>query len=427
MASQVVEDERERRSHSVHLMIWLAEAGFGGGAGWMKLKTFSSPTFRSDHDGMKASGNFYLVEPELHHHSSNIFNTIASPPLLRAAALGTAHASPTMASLRIPALRHLATCPLRTARTAHQRRWAQVHDVRFLATTQPPQSVLDKYRAKLESKAKQEGHDGIDGLKSAYADRIEAQRRKDGVEFPARAIPQAPDTPVSQPNRGPLPSEAIQTPPPKAPASKAAPTSAGKPAVKPLEDILDLDKVRELPEKELTAIWRLRHADSPQNICAVIPAGTYQAMEDVARRCPQFVLPVPHESQGAEMHFLQWTFDAASRTSTVLFTQLAEYKTRGEFAQPHTTVTHHLGLAGDKGLVLMQGQVMDDRGVRPEHAKWLVMCLQRFYGGWDVADGELTGERRERATERRKLLEWFANGDSRFSVEKLLEEAERMG
>ncbi|POR34523.1 Protein ATP11, mitochondrial [Tolypocladium paradoxum] len=332
-----------------------------------------------------------------------------------------------MPSPRIPALRHLATCPLRTARSAHQRRWAQVHDVRFLATTQPPQAVLDKYRAKLESKAKQEGHDGIDGLKSAYADKIEAQRRKDAVEFPATSIPQAPGTPVSQPNRGPLPSEPTRTTPSRTPASKVTPTSADKPAVKALDDILDLDKVRELPEQELTAIWRLRHANSPQNICAVIPAATYQAMEDVARRSPQFVLPVPHESQGAEMHFLQWTFDAASRTSTVLFTQLAEYKTRGEFAQPHTTVTHHLDLAGDKGLVLMQGQVMDDRGVRPEHAKWLVMCLQRFYGGWDAADGELTGERKERAGERRKLLEWFANGDSRFSVEKLLEEAERMG
>ncbi|PNY29199.1 Protein ATP11, mitochondrial [Tolypocladium capitatum] len=332
-----------------------------------------------------------------------------------------------MASLRIPALRHLATCPLRSAGSAQQRRWAQVHDVRFLATTQLPQAALDKYRARLEIKAKQEGHDGIEGLKSAYADKIEAQRRKDVVELPATSIPQALDTPAPQPSRGPLPSEPTQRTLPKIQAAKASPTSAGKPAVKALDDLLDLDKVRELPEKELTAIWRLRHANSPQKICAVIPAGTYQAMEDVARRSPQFVLPVPHESQGAEMHFLQWTFDAASRTSTVLFTQLAEYKTRGEFAQPHTTVTHHLDLAGDKGLVLMQGQVLDDRGVRPEHAKWLVMCLQRFYGGWDVADGELTGERRERAAERRKLLEWFASGDSRFCVEKLLEEAEQMG
>ncbi|KAM6526565.1 hypothetical protein FSOLCH5_002662 [Fusarium solani] len=55
------------------------------------------------------------------------------------------------------------------------------------------------------------------------------------------------------------------------------------------------------------------------------------------------------------------------------------------------------------------------------------MCLQRFYGGWEGERVELDGERKERAQERKKLLDWFAAGDSRFSVEKLMEEAERMG
>lgn len=36
-----------------------------------------------------------------------------------------------------------------------QRRWAQVHDVRFLASHHDPKHVLDKYRAKLDEKAKQ--------------------------------------------------------------------------------------------------------------------------------------------------------------------------------------------------------------------------------------------------------------------------------
>ncbi|TQW00420.1 hypothetical protein V2A60_001503 [Cordyceps javanica] len=314
-----------------------------------------------------------------------------------------------------------------------QRRWAQVHDVRFLATHHAtPQAVLDKYRDKLNSKARAEGHDSIDTLRAAYADEILAQRKKGAVD-PAidQFIPQTEGTPVAQPNRE------QQQPPTKTPeelarqeqqreAARRAVASGEKPAVKTLDDILDLEKVRALPEKEITAIWRLRHAASPSQLCAVIPAATYAAMEDLARRAPQFVLPVPHETQGAEMHFLQWVFDAASRTSTVLFTQLAEYKTRGEFAQPHTTITHHLDLAADKGLVLMQGQLMDDRGVRPEHAKWLAMCLQRFYGAWE-AGVQLDGERKERALARQQLLEWFAAGDARFSVDKLLEEAERMG
>lgn len=326
-----------------------------------------------------------------------------------------------MASIRIPALRYLAACPLRSASSLTQRRWAQVHDVRFLAT-KAPQAIHEKYHAKLDQKARQEGLQSVEELKAAYADKIEQQRKKDGVELPIPVIPQAPETPVTQPNRDPD----TPTPDPKQPPR--APTKGdGKPAVKALGDILDLDKARDLPDKELTAIWRLRHASSPQTLCAVIPAPSYRAMEALARAAPQFVLPVPHESQGAEMHFLQWTFDAASRTSTVLFTQLAEYKLRGEFAQPHTTVTHHVDLADERGLVLMQGQVMDGRGVSPEHARWLVLTLQRFYGAWEGEEKELDGERLERAEERKKLLEWFASGDSRFTVEKLLEEAERIG
>ena len=374
-----------------------------------------------------------------------------------------------MAAVRIPKLCHLGRWAVTTRsspRFTNQRRWAQVHDVRFLATTRPSQLILDKYRDKLDQKAKNEGFGTIDELKSAYSGKIDELHKRDAVEYqipqapgsplnqPAgegpKPIPQAPNTPVKQPNADGVEPEnpdsqpeipqAPETPvsqpnkdgPPSAPgqgATEAARWASGaeKPTIKVLDDYIDLEKSRQLPEKELSAIWRLRHANSPQNICAVVPGATYKAMEEAARKAPQFILPVPHESQGAEIHFLQWTFDSVSKTSTVLFTQLAEYKVRGEFAQPHTTITHHLDLLNEKGLVMMQGQVMEGRGIQPEQAKWLVLCLQRFYGGWENTEAELTGERKQRAEERKKLLHWFANGDENFTVEKLMDEAERMG
>ncbi|PTD05229.1 Protein ATP11, mitochondrial [Fusarium culmorum] len=321
-----------------------------------------------------------------------------------------------MASLRIPALRRLMAAPSRATRAVNQRRWAQVHEIRFLATTQPSQAVVEKYREKLSQKAQQEGLESIDQLKAAYSAKIDAERRKGAVEFPPGTIPQAPETPVIQPNADNPPGQDQpnkDTRDPPASPSKPPPTGADKQAIKTLNDIIDLPKVRELPEKELTAIWRLRHASSEQNLCAVIPTSTYKAMEDAARNAPNSSFPC---------HTL-----LKSKTSTVLFTQLAEYKNRGEFAQPHTTITHHLDLADDRGLVLMQGHVLPDRGVTPENAKWLLMSLQRFYGGWEGETAELSGERKDRAEERKKLLSWFAAGDGRFSVDKLLEEAERMG
>jgi len=97
----------------------------------------------------------------------------------------------------------------------------------------------------------------------------------------------------------------------------------------------------------------------------------------------------------------------------VLFTHLAEYKLRGEFSQPHTTVTHHLDLGDPKGLVLLQGTVVEGRGVSVDEGKWLLMCLQKFYGVI------------EEQPKRKKLLEQFSKGDGDFKVEELLEEAEK--
>ncbi|KAH8844854.1 hypothetical protein MCOR27_002098 [Pyricularia oryzae] len=316
-----------------------------------------------------------------------------------------------------------------------QRRWAEVHDIRFLTTTRPRQNIAEKYREKLDRKAKSEGLTGIDELKQAYAERIKEQRKAAAAIAPPgldkiladEPAARATQTVESGANTAGTPTEQSSNSSSK-PETTPAKDSSGS-QVKPLSAIVDLPKVRQLPVPELTEIWRLLHTTDPKSLCAVVPAPTYKAMEALARQRPQFVLPVPHPEQGAEMHFLQWTFDAATGTSTVLFTQLAEYKNRGEFAQPHTTVTHHPDLADDKGVVLMQGSMVDNRGVKIADAQWLVMCLQRFYGGWDPAlsAGGSRLQSEERAKARRELVEWFGTGNENFSIEKLLAEAERLG
>ena len=73
-----------------------------------------------------------------------------------------------------------------------------------------------------------------------------------------------------------------------------------------------------------------------------------------------------------------------------------------------------MDLAEPKGLVLLQGNVVEGRGITVDDGKWLLMCLQKFYGG----DG-LSGVRKE-------LLEQFTRGDLRFEVEELLKEAEKI-
>jgi ATP synthase F1 complex assembly factor 1 len=58
-----------------------------------------------------------------------------------------------MTSIRVPALRHVVSGAAPYLRVG-QRRWAQVHDVRFLATQQSDR-VLEKYQEKLAKKAKE--------------------------------------------------------------------------------------------------------------------------------------------------------------------------------------------------------------------------------------------------------------------------------
>jgi ATP synthase F1 complex assembly factor 1 len=188
------------------------------------------------------------------------------------------------------------------------------------------------------------------------------------------------------------------------------------PGVKTLSSFVDIDKLSVHKDpKEIELIWRARFVDDKNSLCAVMSKGTYQRMEEVARNHPMFLLPLPRDGQGVEMHLLQWSFPS-KYSSTIIFTTLADYKLRGEFAQPHTTLTHHLELAESKALVLAQGQVVTERGVEVNHAQWLVMALQKFYG---VIEGK-ESERRKR------MLEMFSRGEEGFKVEELIEEAERI-
>ncbi|KAH8675825.1 ATP11 protein-domain-containing protein [Xylariales sp. PMI_506] len=343
-----------------------------------------------------------------------------------------------MAAARAPALRNLLGRPLQTLRVpVQQRRWAAVHDVRFLATTQASRNVAEKYREKLDRKAREEGHGDIGALKSAYADKIAAQRRKDSVSVPGLDAllgdEPAEATAAARSSNPAAPSDPNSTPADSAQADRAngaasksqSKSKSGQLPIKPLWDILDLEKARELPAKELSTIWRLRHAAQPTSLSAAVPATTYAALSLAARKHPTFVLPVPREGAGAEMHYLQWVFDdERTNTATALFTQLAEYKARGEFAQPHTSITHYFDadIAASQGVVLMAGSVVEGRGATVDDAQLLVMLMQRFYCA-DTLGGSPTAGTKSGKTQ---LLEEFSSGSPDFTVERLLEETEKL-
>ncbi|KAJ9645280.1 hypothetical protein H2199_003286 [Coniosporium tulheliwenetii] len=279
-----------------------------------------------------------------------------------------------------------------------------------------------KYRDKLDRKAKEEGHGSVDELTQAYKDKIASLRKQAAV--PGATAPLGSANPQAQTQNLPFhphrlhsilrtwhPRPATRPPLPLSiPLSQDASTTPGR------QDPLLLPRPRQnrRPPNNRDRI----HLAPAARLLPFLPMCGNPVPNlgpDPYNRlaAPPIHPAAPREGQGAEIHFLQWTFPHPN-VASVLFTHLAEYKLRGEFASPHTTVNVHLELKEDKGVALVQGQVVEGRGVSVEEAKWLLMCLQKFYG--------LQGEEESR----RRLLEQFSKGDGGFRVEELLEEAEKI-
>lgn len=336
-------------------------------------------------------------------------------------------------ALPLTALRHALRQPLANPRFL-QRRWARVHDVRYLATHDVQQRIMAKYQEKLERRAKEQGLSDVSELKDVYKEKIDQLRKEaivPGATGPLTPPPSPQAAVQEEPAKSPAqPSQTSQTSPwpspPPSPSPQSKSTPAPPPGVKTLSSFLDVSKIQALPEKEIQALWRLRHASNTQSIHFAVPAHTFSQLLETAKQHPSFVLPMPREipkdgvdpekgetQQAAELHYLQFAHPHVD-TTTLLFTSLAEFKLRGEFASPHTTITFHQELAASHSLVLGQGIVTEGRGVSVDEARWLVMCMQKFYVQSEEGKG------------RGELLNMFTRGDAGFKVERLIDEAEKI-
>jgi ATP synthase F1 complex assembly factor 1 len=272
------------------------------------------------------------------------------------------------------------------------------------------------------------------------------------------------------------------------------------PGIKSLGDIIDISKIESDSPSTITQLWTQYHT-LKNKISAVIPAKQYAQMAQNARKYPQFLLPLPRtivgslyedqseaanvgpgeRKQGYEMQYMQWSFlppppkiealssqeTSVSLTeeerqhieqaapTTVLFTPLAEYKLRQEYAQPVLILTHYTDLALSKGIVLLRGEVtgaeeaaaattgiaavtaatqagnvspekieklkkpLQSQGkLSPQDAQLLTVTLQRFYmpkiSETAAKSNGIPGEQ-----ERQELLHAFHNDQEKFDIDRL--------
>lgn len=257
--------------------------------------------------------------------------------------------------------------------------------------------VYDKYKEKLEKKAKEVGAKDIDQLKEKLKSEIEAKKKSfnSGQVDLLKEL----EKHTAASGAGKLDNRAtIKINSPLKPISD-------KPPFKTLNSYIDVEKVRALGEKEISVIWRARF--KPDQLCSIVPITVFDRLAVNAKKYPSFIIPLKREGQGHELHFVQWNFTGTD-TVHVIFTTLAEYKLHGEFSNPHMTLTFHTELS-DKNLVLMNGDNSGDLN----SAQLLILNLQNFYGG--LGD-----------TPAVKLLQAFNQGLTEFSLEKLIEESDKL-
>ena len=97
------------------------------------------------------------------------------------------------------------------------------------------------------------------------------------------------------------------------------------------------------------------HKALPQRVAGVMSAAEWGAAQARAKASPNFVLPIAKPGGGFLTLVLQW------QMPFVLFTTLDEYRRSGAAAPPHFTVTHYDELARSHGVVLLRGDVINER------------------------------------------------------------------
>lgn len=140
---------------------------------------------------------------------------------------------------------------------------------------------------------------------------------------------------------------------------------------KPLDSIVDFERVKDRSPEEIASIWDDHHLGRG-HIGASMKAKLYHLLEQRAESCRYFVIPLWRGSGYTTMF-------AQVQMPHMIFTGLEDYKARGTQAAPYLTVSFYKEFAESKDLVLIRGDVVFASKVSDSEAKWLIETAQSFY------------------------------------------------
>ncbi|KAH9446205.1 hypothetical protein MJO29_012547 [Puccinia striiformis f. sp. tritici] len=308
------------------------------------------------------------------------------------------------------------------------------------------QLIQERYAEKISQRLKEKGLRSLDELKKINEDRIEADRIKQRELY---------DELIKKARQKLNPTAQTTTMTHKSQQSVTSPISKSKrysSPIKPLDSIIDVNKLVTQSASEITKLWAAYHLSTsdPPRMGAVIPTGIYKEMIDSAKKFPSFVIPLaktstdPSDKSNStnapfEMQYLQWDFvqppeepnlpdflrPKSSVTPSqipptiVMYTPLAEYKLRQSFAQPTLILTHYTDLADSHGIVLMRGDITPSPNgnakISAIEAQMLVLRLQQFYHSTVPINQDQSVHQK-----RRLLLQQFHQQPDQFQLSELI-------
>ncbi|KAI4374143.1 hypothetical protein MLD38_012172 [Melastoma candidum] len=140
---------------------------------------------------------------------------------------------------------------------------------------------------------------------------------------------------------------------------------------KPLDSIMDVERVRGRSPEEIASCWDDYHLGRG-HIGVTMKAKLYHLLEQRAADCRYFVIPM-WKGSGYTTMFVQ------VQMPHIMFTGLEDYKARGTQASPYLTASFYKEFAETKDLVLVRGDVVFPNKLTDDEAKWLLETAQSFY------------------------------------------------
>ncbi|CAG8594076.1 11747_t:CDS:2 [Funneliformis caledonium] len=236
-----------------------------------------------------------------------------------------------------------------------QTRFAKVTSVRLQFTSKETinSKYMERYYNKLKIKAKKEGFTSVEEMKAEKLKSVQKDLSNESIFTRKKISSNDNKTNVSQK------------------INNAEVSMSLPPHIKPLDKILNMDKIKDQDSEMIEKLW-IEYHSKKNCLSAVIPADIYRTLFKRGQQYPLFVVPLPQE-QGFEFYVLQFQFHQC------FFTSLLEYKTHGTESKYHMVLTHFPDLIDSKGIVLMYGEIVEPDLLTLKTAQYLTYAMQRFY------------------------------------------------